>query len=268
MARGKAKVNYLGREGLVGHSEAPDWDFLYDVTITKDSKWNIGDRVVTPDGRVFRYCKSSGECYTGQGACFQDAVPAVGIDYVLLTENAAKGAKSVKTTATIDHTEDDLRGGHALLKATDTSTNAALQMRLITGNTAASAGGEITVYLDAGLTAALTTLSYIVAMPCPYGNIKLDNALATSVACLPITHVSGSGYYFWGQTWGLCWIAPQTDLGQADSKRQLVFRHDGSVGPHDDSDTTCEEYAQHAGFVVDNNTLANGATKMMLQISI
>lgn len=268
MSKGKARVNYLGGAGLVQSETAPGWDFLYRVSTVRDPKWNIGDRVVTPDGRVFRYCKSSGECYTGQGACFQDAIPAVGIDYVLLTEGAAVGATSVKTTATIDHTEDDLRGGHALLKATNTSTNAALQMRLIVGNTAASAGDEITVYLDAGLTAALTALSYIVAMPCPYGNVKLDSALATSVACLPAAYVSATGYYFWGQTWGLCWIAPQIDLGQNDSKRQLVFRHDGSVGPHDDSDTTYEEYAQHAGFVVDNNALANGPTKMMLQISV
>ncbi|MCK5612646.1 hypothetical protein KAR91_62820 [Candidatus Pacearchaeota archaeon] len=267
--RGKARVKALGfSAGLAeGNRDGASWDFIYQVSTVKHPEWNVGDRVQLPDGRVFYYAKSAGICYTGQGNCFQNAIPATGIDYVVLTENAPVGQVYVKTTATLDHTIDDLRNGHMLLKPTNTSTNAVLQMRLVTGNTACSAGDEITIYLDGGLTAALTTLSYVVVMPSPWNAIKLDGSLATSVAGIAATYVDATDKYFWIQTWGQCWIAPQTDLGQADSKRQLVFRHDGSVGPHDDSDTTYEEYAQHAGFVLDDNSLANGATKMMLQIT-
>ena len=276
--KGTAKVNYLNREGLVHHNTpVADWSFVYEQSTVRDPKWNIGDRVVTPDGKVFRYCKSGGACWTGRGAAFYNAIPATGIDYSLLVNAQAIGDKEVTMTnqGTCAITQDELRGGHIIIKTAAGSDDSALQQRGIIGNSAdASVGhnGTVTIYLDAPLTGALTAASYAFCMPSPYNNIINaetigNSAGAYSIAGIPAVYVSAASVYFWVQTWGLTWIAPQGNLGASDNKRQMVFRWDGSVGPHDDSDAN-EEYQQHAGFVVDNNLAGNGATLMMLQVSI
>ena len=277
MARGPYYTKHLDEtlKPNVYGTQVPNLSFLYTVSATRNPEYNIGDRVVTPDGRVFRYCYSGGACWTGRGAAFYNAIPATGIDYAAnIASAAAIGDTEVEVTngSTVVQTEDGLRGGWILFKTASGSDDSALQQRYIVGNDAMGLAATGTIYLDAPLTGALTTSSYSFCMPCPYNNIINaqtigNSAGAYSIAGLPATYVSGSGYYFWLQTWGLCWIAPQSDLGAADNKRQMVFRWDGSVGPHDDSDSH-EEYQQHAGFVVDNNLAANGATLMMLQVSI
>ena len=266
--RGKAKtLAFSHSPSLVdGNYHGESWNFIYQVSTVKHPNFNVGDRVQLPDGRVFRFAKSGAACWTGRGCYFNNAVPAVGIDYVLLTENAPVGQAYVKTTATVAHTADDLRGGHALLKPVAASTDAVLQMRLITGNTAADAAGEITVYLDGGLTAALTTLSYIVAMPSPYTDLRYGGSTYyMSYAGIPATYVDAADKYFWVQTWGVCWIAPQGECGTSQYQRDLVFKEDGSLQHKGTTDATWLN-GQRAGFILDNNAGANGLTKMLLQI--
>jgi hypothetical protein len=269
------RCDYLGMAGIVQSATAGAWDFIYKTSAVRDAKYNIGDRVVLPDGRVYRYCYSGGACWTGRGAAFYNAIPATGIDYANnIAIAAAIGDTKVKVTngSTVVQTKDGLSGGWILFKTASGSTDAALQQRHIVGNDAMGLAADGWIYLDGPLSGALTTSSYSFCMPSPYNNIINAETIGNSagaygIAGIPATYVSASDYYFWTQTWGLCWIAPQGDLGAADNKRQMVFRWDGSVGPHDDSDAH-EEYAQHAGFVVDNNLAGNGATLMMLQVSV
>jgi len=277
MARGMVYTKHLDdtlKKSIYG-TQVPSLAFLYEVSSTRNPEYNIGDRVVDGDGRVFRYCYSGGACWTGRGAAFYNAIPATGIDYANnIASAAAIGDTQVEVTngATVAQTEDGLRGGWILFKTASGSDDSALQQRRIVGNDAMDTSATGTIYLDAPLTGALTTGSYSFCMPNPYGNIINaqtigNSAGAYSMAGIPVTYVSAASKYFWIQTWGLVWIAPQGDLGAADNKRQMVFRWDGSVGPHDYSDAN-EGYQQHAGFVVDNNLAGNGATLMMLQVSI
>ncbi len=132
MARGKAQANYLHREGLVGHDTASDYGFLNVASLTKDPKWSIGDRVVLPDGRVFRYGKvtSGGEAYAGQGCSFENAVAISG--------NCAAAqaiGDSQITFASQTFSEDELRGGYIVIYGDD---NSDVQQRGIVGNTVAS----------------------------------------------------------------------------------------------------------------------------------
>lgn len=272
MSKGKARVNYLGREGLVQHETQPDYGFIYVASLTKDPKWDIGDRVVLPDGRVFRYAKSGGACWVGRGVTFENAIPATGIDYSLLAANAAVGAKSVVMTnqGTCAIAEDELKGGTIVLKLLTGSNDSALQQRGIIGNTAdASVGhnGEVTIYLDAPLTAALTTASYAFCMPSPYNNLKYDaSSQSKSYAGIPAVYVSAANTYFWVQTWGLLWIAPQDEVGKSTKQRDIVFKEDGSV-QHKGTTDAAYLNGQRAGFVVDNNNANNGSTQIMLCIS-
>lgn len=267
--RGKARTKALATSvGLVeGNKDGPSWDFIYQASLVKHPDYNIGDRVQLPDGRVFRYAKSGAACWSGRGAYFNNKIGTVGIDYVLLTENAPVGQAFVKTTATIDHTIDDMRGGHVLFKTVNASNDSALQQRLITGNTAASAAGEITVYFDAGLNSALTTLSYIVAMPSPYTDIRYGASVYDqSYAGIPAVYVDVANKFFWVQTWGEVWMAPQGEVGTSTRQRDVVFKEDGSVQHKGTTDATWLN-GQRVGYVIDNNSGANGATKFMLQLA-
>jgi hypothetical protein len=269
MARGTAQVNYVGEGGEAYRTGLPSgsWDFIYEKSTTKDARWNIGDRVVLPDGRVFRYCKSGAACYPGQGNVFYNAIPATGIDYSLLYEAAALGARSIKMTnqGTVAQTLDGLRGGEIILKPASGSGNDELQMRGIIGNTAGGVSDVITIYLDAPLTEALTTASYAFCMPSPYSDIRQTGGTAgcVSFAGVAAIEITASGYYFWLQTKGLCWIAPQSGVGATTYYRTAYWRHDGSVDIHPNIGTNVTD--QIAGVIIDNNSAANGSTLISLQ---
>lgn len=267
--RGIAKTKHVEVQG-VRQNSAPMWDFIYQVSSIRNPRWFVGDRMALPDGRVFRFSKSGGACWTGRGNLFYNRVPTVGIDYKVLSASAAIGDTLVKTLAIVTHTEDDLRGGHALFKLTNTSADSALQMRLITGNTATAIGSEMIIYLDAGLNVALTTASYIVAMPSPYTDIRFPESsghgATQSYAGIAAAYVDAADKYFWVQTWGECWIAPQGECGISSKQRDLVFKEDGSLQHKGTTDATWLN-GQRAGYILDSNVAANGLTKMMLQLA-
>jgi hypothetical protein len=271
MAKGKAKVVYLGREGLVTHQTAPDWSFIYVASAVKDPNWNIGDVVELSNGKGFVYCKSGGVCYTGQGNMVNNAIPATGIDYANnVAVAAAIGATSVSITngATVAQTEDGLRGGTILLKTASGSDNTALQCRGIIGNTAAAINVATTIYLDAPLTGALSTASYAYCMPSPYSDVRLAVGNGVQAIIGPAaTYVSASGKYFWCQFKGrVMGVACQSGVGTANWQREVVWRHDGSLQPRGTTVTPAIDggNGQVAGYVVDNNAALNGGTEIML----
>jgi len=273
MSKGKARVNYLGRAGLVASADAPDWSFIYETSTVKHPKWNIGDVVELPDGRGFVYCKSSGPCYTGLGNCLFNAIPATGIDYANnVAADAAVGAKSVVITngATVAQTEDGLRGGTILLKQLTGSDDTALQCRGIIGNTAAAKSANCTIYLDAPLTGALTTSSYAYCMPSPYSSVKWLETVGQGGMCSHVgvaaTYVSAANVYHWEQFKGrVMGLSCQGSPGSAgdEHKRELVWRYQGSVQFRGTTAVTGLN-EQVAGYIMDNNIAGNGATEIML----
>jgi len=270
MAKGKAKVNYLGRSGVVMPQTVPSWDFIYEKSTVKSEKYNVGDRVVMPDGRVFRYCKSVGACYTGQLNKFQSVFSTTsGIDYSALAEGAAIGAKSILMTnqGVIAQTEDCMRGGWIEIKTanTDAAGNQSGMQRMIIGNTADASvamTGEVRIYLDAPLDQAVTTSSYAFSIGNPWNAVSADIEPTNSCCGVAAVYVSASGYYHWEQTWGLCFVTDtNATLGKVDEERQLIANRQGSVAPHD---AACTE--QHVGFIVNDNASADGMGLIMLQI--
>jgi hypothetical protein len=269
MGKGKAITDTVGRPGQVSYETAGQWDFLYTTSTEKNPKYDIGDKMVLPDGRVFRYAKSGGACWTGRGVTFENAIPATGIDYSLLAAAAVIGDRSVVMTnqGTVAQTKDGLKGGTILFKLLTGSDDSALQQRGIIGNTAGGVSDEITIYLDAGLTAAVSTASYAFCMPSPYSNLKYDaSSQSKSYAGVPAVYVSASDMYFWVQTWGSLWIAPQNEVGKSTKQRDVVFKEDGSLQHKGTTDATYLN-GQRAGFIVDNNAANNGSTVICLQIN-
>ncbi len=199
------------------------WDFIYSASTVKNPDYNIGDHVVLPDSREFRYAKSSGECASGQSVDFdQTGVQAYA--------NAGVAAAIGDTTVTVSagtHSaiaKDELRGGFFV------SWPAALkdQFRGIIGNDASDANAAITVYLDGPLTVALTTSTGCELYENPYASVKTASNAALGKGGVPAVYISAANIYFWVQTRGPAWIAPQSTL-IANEGVGAMFRHDGSL---------------------------------------
>jgi len=106
---------------------------IYEVSDTQN--YGIGDRLITPDGRVFRYAKSGGICYTGQGSAFYQAVAFESNCLAALV----KTDKQIKFAGkTFD--KDALKGGYITIYGNPGEVplpdNADCPHRLITGNNA------------------------------------------------------------------------------------------------------------------------------------
>ncbi|MBE3143573.1 MAG: hypothetical protein IMZ61_06580 [Planctomycetes bacterium] len=230
----------------------------------------FGRRLLTGNGKVFKFGKSNAEWRTGLLAFFGVAIPAAGIDYSLLPAAASAGATSIQMTnqGTVAQTLNCLAGGHIVMKLStaDTGVSATLQQRDIVGNTAGGVSDVITIYLDAPITTALTTASYAFAMPSHWSSVGYGLYTKRSAAGLPATYVSAANYFGWLQTWGPAWVSDiAATLGTVAYQRQLVLGYAGGVGPHIYDAGNAQD--QHIGFIMDNNEADNGATNIFLQLT-
>lgn len=290
MTKGIGNVEYVRQGSEVLVQDQPMWGFLYTVSTIKDTKYNLGDRVVTPDGRVFRYAKcGTGGVQSEFGAVngiktIANAVaPAqvaptstitgitptagqIGSTVVTITVGATSGAAADGVIAA-----DELRGGYIVIA---NGANQHPQMRGIIGNDAVATGGGTTnVFLDAGLTAAVVVgTTNIEAMLNPYANMTSGNVTNSAyVSFLGMPAVTSTvGQYFWLQTWGPCWITSDSTTGAAANGREIFFVDNGSVVSSDKIvDGATNTLFQRAGFALDASSAgASNAPMVMLQISI
>ena len=233
MSKGKAKSTLLGIQGLVGHKTAPDWSFIYETSLVRDPDWNIGDRVVLPDGREFRYAKSSAACISGQG-CEFTATGAVS-GYPIAT--VAKGGKKVTladsgSTTVLTHAaayaEDVFRGGYVICHDI-AAGNADAQFRGIVGNDYSAINGVLVLYLDGPLHKAVITNTFSEVFENPYAAVRTGTSAALAKAGVPAVEVSAASMYFWVQKAGPVFVAPQTSAVGAHGGMGCNWRHDGSV---------------------------------------
>lgn len=254
--KGKTQVEYVGSAGDVVHRVTPDYSFLYETSLVQDSRWFIGDRVVLPDGREFRYAKSSGAINTNLACNFT----ATGYTaYTAASVAGAIGDTSVTVPAATHAalTADELRGGYIVIG----NGGSTVQVRQIIGNLAAAQNAAFVVYLDAPLTAVITVASTgIETFQNPYAALNQSVDRTYAKAGVAATVVAAASTYFWVQTKGFTWLAPQAGVGGA-GLNGLCWRHDGSV---DDLNTclgvTVEGYStsQYAGFCVAGSASGNG----------
>lgn len=265
MSKKVATVNYISDVGFVRKRNAGAWDFIYEVTKNKSERWNVGDRVVLPDGREFRYAKSAGICHAAHGC----EITATGYTAIAtFAVAAAIGAREVivpaGTHATL--TEDELVGGYIILfdGADDSNTT----VRGILGNDAAASAAAFKVYLDAPLTCAITAgTSKAETYQNPWAALTDGSNAALAKAGIPAAYVSAANMYFWVQTKGITWAAPQAGLGGgANGLNGGFWRHDGSI---DDAGTSlgvtvpAASTSQYAGYVIEGSQAGNGPLFML-----
>jgi len=271
MSKGKAKTTYLHREGIVSLETQPDYNFLYESSTVKTPKYNLGDRVVLGDGRVFRY----GKC----GATLEDMKHGVKNYNLLVTEKdaiavaAAIGAKYVDITfADTDGVAnngviavDELRGGLiSFYRGTDR------QQRGIIGNTVRANGdtGNTRVYLDAALKVAINEDDNVEVIGNPYSDLRIENNLYTSVMGMPAVKAT-TGQYFWIQTWGLCRVTPTgAEVGANPDERMFCFDAYGGVRASQASIVDEGKSEQIAGFIVEKTDGAAGSAAPFINLQI
>ena len=231
MAKGKAQVNYVGQESQITSMDAPDWGFIYETSLVKDAKWNVGDRVVLPDGREFRYALSSAACISGQGCEFTAtgavygypiATYAAGVHEVVLADS---GSTTVLTHAAA-YAEDVFRGGY-YLSHDHPGGNANDQFRGIVGNAYSPINGVLRLYLDGPLHKAVDTNEFTEIFENPWAAIRTSSSSYLAVAGVPAVEVSAANTYFWVQVKGPCFVAPQSTVIQ--NQIGCFWRHDGSL---------------------------------------
>lgn len=266
--KGKAKVNYLGREGLVTPQTAPSWNFIYETSLVKHPDYYVGDRVVLPDGRVFRYGKQHASSHggaadveAGRGVKFTGRLTDDGIASAVNRAQIVGDAEL--RYASQSFAEDELRGGYVVIY----SAGSTYQQAGIVGNTYCS-GSELTIYLDRELTTVVTSTQYTEVLFNPYRYLGRDTSGWNSVAGVPMS-TPAAGEYFWIQTWGPLWCNPGPDgMGAGNGERRVIFNVDGSMRTGE----TGNDNSQTAGFIIqmdaEATTGADGPPFIMLQISI
>ncbi len=231
MAKGKAKTTHLGIQGLVGHSNAPDWSFLYEASLVKSPKWNIGDHVVLPDGREFVYAKSAAACISGQGCEFT----ATGAIYGYPIATVVKGGKvvtlgdsgsAVLLTHAAAFAEDVFRGGY-YLSHDHPGGNADAQVRGIVGNDYSAINAVLTLYLDAQLHKAVSTDEFTEIFENPYAALRTGTSSSLAKAGVPAVEVAAADTYFWVQKNGAVFAAPQSAV--ISNQIGCWWRADGSL---------------------------------------
>lgn len=260
------------REGVY-ETQIPSINFLYESGTTINPDYRVGDRVVLPDGRVFRYAKATNIIANIQQGVKFWTLKSEGVGYTSATASAIGD-----TDITVDGGDegdwdlDELRGAFIIIH---THTDLKHQFRGIVGNSVSDSDGNITIYLDSPLTHTITSSHSVEVHLNPYSSVRQANSTTgkpgshySSVAGIPNKHTTVANEYLWIQTWGPCWVNPHGTLGYASTagERQLIFDWEGSVSFEGDAVGTGASM-QDAGFQIERQTSGTGSAFFMLQIN-
>jgi len=264
-------VGKYGYRGLGGKHP------LYTQSITQ--RYALGTRLITPDGRVFRYAKCSATRTTGFCMMFNGGLFAtVGVDggAVLPVAIVAGDTSVTVTIAATDGSnqgsyeaadgavaKNELFGGYLVIYGASNDR----ENRMIIGNTAKDAGaGTITIEVEEPFTEAHAVTIKVEIMANPWATLSMVAEDYISVAGFPACGNVTVNYYFWCQTWGPIRISAQNyNLGESAGERNLWFGPDGSIRSSAiQGATNCR---QHAGFLIPRTSASYGLSGwMMLQI--
>ena len=224
---------------------------LYETSATQ--KHRLGTRVQRGDC-VYRYAKAGATIdpdmavwrYGYQQITFAAAPVAapVGATSLSMTVGASDGPAGDGVLAA-----HYLEGGSIVVYSNSVVTFT-MQIR---DNTAVATGGGTTVLtLDGMIPVAVAVAdSFIEATPSSFVDVRTGNSGGNfpflGKACVAADTTTP---YFWIQTWGTTWLAPQAEVGATAGNNDCVFRHDGSIGQNLYSDANNNPKCQHAGYVL------------------
>jgi hypothetical protein len=224
---------------------------IYEISAT--AKHRLGTRVRIGD-RVFRYAKAGATIdpdvavwgYNPQVITFASAPVAApaGSASISMTVGASDGPAADGALAA-----HYLENGYVVVFSSAVDT---FVMEILDNTEVASGGGTTVLTLNGEIPVAIATAtSSIEAMASMYRDVRTGNSGGTRPFLGAGMRAATTTYpYFWLQTWGPTWLAPQAEVGVAANVNNCVFRHDGSIDECDYSDSYNSPKAQHAGYVL------------------
>ncbi len=271
---GKARTKLLNTSiGLVeGLGNGPSWQFLYETSTVKHPDYDIGDRVVLPDGRTFFYGKA------GDAAITLPHSRMVFNRNVIAGIATTHGAEDTPTVAVVagDHV---FRFGDTVARAVDHYVGGHyVQHDLSTGNgvfcagiiaSTAGDGTFVELTLDAKFPGNVPITSQGTAMPSIYSNVGHGGTAEFKTAVgLAVVNAAVSAYV-WIQTWGLTWITPtawgSTGPGCATGLRDVYVHTDGTIMPKLDDSGVARQRVGTIANMGDGSAYGDGV--MMLQVN-
>ena len=264
MAKGKGQTTLIGIQGIVQHTTAPDYDFLYRTSTIRDPRYYIGDRVVLPDGRVFRYGYSAGALNPSKGA--QNSVTFLDSDNT--QAEAVIGAKKISITLSAAAANAEYFGtAEKMIGAYFSQPDGThRQFRRIVKHGVGVSADVITIELDAALSKTIATNSFYEILPNPYGYLVNNGGTHVSVMSIPNVVVADNSY-FWGQTWGPIWInVNSSGVGSGAYDRTVVFAEGGGLDQMSESATVVQR--QVAGFIIDKTSGGTWTNPPMVMLQI
>jgi len=236
---------------------------IYAVETTQ--RYIYGTRLLTWDGRVYKYSNAVAQVYNYWGAhAYENAAVA----YTAVPVATPLGARSCTVTVA-SRTEDDLAGGY--LVTFDASATTTTFMHGIVGNDATVSTTTV-IHLDSPMPILTTTSDYNELFENPYRETKAHAAGICPVVCIP-ANSAAAGYKYWGQTWGPAYISPTNSTidDPTAAEHTVYFSYEGTTGGLVEQAITSTSEPQHAGFILncDIATAGNMAGPfIMLQISV
>jgi len=263
------------------HGPIGPWGSPLDFVTSKNDKLGIyvaettqrfmlGAKVMTWDGRLFKYALAKGtlnadllaKSYATQNLAFATVGAgdgrAAGDTDIKVPFGAADGYANSGLVV-----EDELAGGYVVIFSDTVVT----MNRGIVGNTGIASAGDVVIYLDAPLNAAVApATSFVEAMGSPYYDVRNDSDGSKTCVGLPVVEAT-TGQYCFLQTYGPTWVAPQSGVGATTLIRAVYARHDGSLDIRSGVGTNVTD--QRVGYVLQNAQAGTqGAPFVQLQISI
>lgn len=229
-------------------------------------KYPVGTKLLDGE-RVFYYAKATSVGVTNADLGVKNGLRQH-IAYTTVAVAAAIGDKTLVIDVDTDDynsgviAANELAGGFVVVFPHDQDT---FTSRILE-NTATAGAAEMTLTLQDEIPVALVVdADHGECMASPWFGCETNTDGEEPVLGMAHAKVTAS-FWFWLQTWGPVWIAPQGTVGDAANDHQVVFRHDGSIDEHDYNDANVTKQ-QHAGFGL-CHALAGGqgAVFIMLQI--
>ena len=238
-----------------------------------DQLFWYGKRLMTFDGRVFRYSGSKTALKSAYGAI--NYTTAATQNGAVLPYATLAGDKKVRITIANTNgygggaiEKDELVGGYIEIQE---GAGSAVTRMIVANDYVSTAGGVIYVTLDGPLVAAYSTSAWADMVLNPYRYLGNGGAAADYSAFMGVPTINRTiNYNGWVQTWGPCYVvAGGADPvpGNSVDDRTVYFVGDGSV--NGGTALTVETGYQQAGFIIDSTASGTGAVPLvMLQISI
>jgi len=257
-----ASCDFRSMDGMTPVLEGGTEQDIHATSLVQN--YEIGTRLSLPDGRVYRYAKSTAAIQTELGCSFSDDELCT---YSTTSAIEPVGETTIAITA-VTHAAialNELRGGYVIVY--HDGGGGYTQFRRIISNPAADADVAFSIVIDRGLdTATVAATTGIEVWRNPYATIAPSTVVSSSKAGVPAVQVGAASTYFWVQTWGPCWVAPQLASFADANDRAAYWRHDGSIEGEiaNASKNAGLNSTQYAGFLI-NEGLTTGPL-LMLQV--